>query len=255
MKRMLLLAALCGAHRATGQLVNGSFEQGLAGWEWTCGAPMLWPGGAPGAGEQHASKEMGQTQGCILSFLFQRLSGVQHGDLLTIGGWVRAPGDFMPVNPQFGLGAIRDGIIHREEAVGASWPEWTYWEISDTVELQEGDTAILVLSSGLIGGPAIESPGFFDGFAVSFALATRDSGALRSTLAWRREGDGLILSLRQCIVLEARILDLAGRQLCMPPVASWASTARIGLGGLPAGAYILALSTSEGAHALRFAVD
>ncbi|MFN3874558.1 MAG: hypothetical protein ACK4L7_01435 [Flavobacteriales bacterium] len=255
MKRMLLLAALCGALRASGQLVNGSFEQGLAGWEWTCGAPLLWPGGAPGAGEQHASKEMGQTQGCILSFLFQRLGGVQHGDLLTIGGWVRAPGDFMPVNPQFGLGTIHDGIIHREEAVGASWHEWTYWEVTDTVELQEGDTAILVLSSGLIGGPAIEGPGYFDGFAVSFALGMRDSGSLRPAMAWLREGDGLLLSLRQGSVLQARILDLAGRQVCMPTVASWGGTARIGLGALPAGAYLLALSTTQGAHALRFAIE
>ncbi|HRD54172.1 MAG TPA: T9SS type A sorting domain-containing protein [Flavobacteriales bacterium] len=254
MRALPLFALTVAALHVQGQLTNGSFELGLSAWEWTCGDPELFAGGAPGAGDQHASKEMGQTQGCFPSYLFQRLNGVQDGDLLTIGGWLRTPGDFVPVYPQFGLGTISNGIIQLEESVGSSWYEWSYLEITDTLELQSGDTAILVLSSGLIGGPAIQNPGYFDGFTMSFALAFHESAVERPSILLDRASNSLYASMGSAMLLQARLFDLTGRHL--PARGNVRSnTARIDLNGLPIGVYLVALRTADGERVVRFVME
>ncbi|MFZ1692171.1 MAG: T9SS type A sorting domain-containing protein [Flavobacteriales bacterium] len=255
MRAALLLALSALTIQAQAQLTNGSFEQGLAAWEWTCDDPeLLMTDGAPGAGSQHASKEMGQTQGCFPSYLFQRLSGVQNGDMLTIGGWVRTPGDFVPVYPQFGLGTINNGVIHAEESVGTSWYEWTYLEITDTVELQTGDTAIIALSSGLVGGPATQNPGYFDGFTVSIVLNVHEGNNERPTILMDRASNSLFATMGSAMLLEARLFDLTGRHL--PARGNVRSTAaRIDLNGLPNGVYLVALRTANGDRVVRFAVE
>lgn len=254
MRVALLLALPALAVHAHAQLTNASFEQGLTAWEWTCADPELLADGAPGAGDQHASKEMGQTQGCFPSYLFQRLSGVQNGDMLTIGGWVRTPGDFVPVYPQFGLGTINNGVIHAEESMGTSWYEWTYLEITDTVELQSGDTAIILLSSGLIGGPATQNPGYFDGFTVSIAMNMLEGSNARPTMLMDRASNSLFASMGSAMLLEARLFDLMGRHL--PSRGNVRSTtARIDLNGLPNGIYLVALRTADGERVVRFVVE
>jgi hypothetical protein len=254
--RTLLLLCLTWAFAPTqAQLINGSFEQGLTGWEWTCSDPALFSGGAPGGGDWHVGKELGQTQGCFPSYLFQRLPTVQDGDVLTLSGWVRTENDFSPAYPQFGLGTVNNSVFHREETIGTTWPEWTYVEITDTVELLAGDTAVIILTSGLIGGPIAPGLGLFDALSISSPLGagTHDQQALISY--YDRTSNCLHIALGANPLTSASLIDLTGRKLPLSKPVINGSTARIDLNALPTGVYLAALCTADREHVLRFVVD
>lgn len=256
MKPTLFLLLLLSGISASAQLINGSFEQNgvqnFLGWEWTCEDPIAWNEAPAGAGAWSVTKESGQTQGCFPNYLFQRLSGVQHGDLLTISGWVRCDDDVICMGAYFGLGTINAGYIQLEETVGTNqWP-WTYLTITDTVELNAGDTALLVLNAGIIGGPISPEPGHFDGFTITEALGVSEVHA--PLLAHYRDAANFYVAGSAARILSVRLLDLTGRVITAAADRSDA-TYRIGLTGLGTGVYFVDVRTDRGGQVIRFVVE
>lgn len=254
--RALVPLALLTCSSAGAQIVNGSFETSgtasLAGWEWTCSDPMLGADAAPGAGQWSAAKESGQTQGCFPSYLYQRLAGVSDGQQLILSGWVRC-GDMPPCpGAYFGLGTVNSGIFHLEETVGSNQSDWSFHTLTDTVELQTGDTAILVLNSGLVGGPISPNPGFFDGLAVETVLGLSEHE--EALLAQYRAGDELFLAVRQGRIMQTRVLDLTGREV-HAIVQRDAAQCRIALESLGSGVYFADVRTDRGEQTVRFLVE
>lgn len=175
----LCIGLFAGMLHAEAQVVNGSFEQAgqfsLAGWEWSCSDPAPVSGGAPAAGDWAVSKEAGQTQGCFPSYLYQRLPGFSDGELVQLAAWLRCDGGPACLGAFMGLGRINNGVVELEENTGASDTSWTYVMFSDTVELGTGDTLVLVLNSGMIGGPVQPGMGQFDDVSITLAQGLNEA--------------------------------------------------------------------------------
>jgi hypothetical protein len=256
MKHTTLLAGLLSFITANGQLNNGSFEQSgapsLEGWEWTCSEPGQVNEAPPGAGDWHATKEAGQAKGCYPSYIYQRLTSVQDGDQLTISGWVRCDDDVICGGAYFGLGTINAGYIQLEETVGTNQFPWTYLTLTDTVELNAGDTAILVLNAGIIGGPISPEPGHFDGFTMTEVLSVSEVQA--PLLAHYRDAANFYVAGNAARILSVRLLDLTGRVITAVADRSQGNY-RIGLEGLGTGVYFVDVRTDRGGQAIRFVVQ
>lgn len=254
MRITLLTASLGLAMHLPAQLTNGSFEQGLLGWEWTCEPPAVFAGGAPGGGDWMVSKEAGNFQGCFPSYLFQRLSGVQNGDLVTISGWVRCNDVPLCLGANFGLGVLNADGIALEEQVGTQGSEWLYLTITDTVQLTSGDTAVLVLNSGNIGGPASPMPGYFDEFSESISTGLTHNPPSNPAALYDASSNSLYLSMRCSTLVSVVIHDIAGREMTRDVTVINGTTARLDLNALPTGVYLATLRGKVTEGSLRFVV-
>ncbi|MEZ4738663.1 MAG: hypothetical protein R2818_04730 [Flavobacteriales bacterium] len=198
------------------QLINGSFESdgtpSLEGWEWTCGGPGQANDGAPGAGSWSATLQPGHAKGCFPSYLYQRLPSAVNGEFLTLSGWVKCP-DFGVCQGGFlQLGHVRDGAFELEESVSAQGLDWSFITITDTVEIAAGDTAIVLLHSGFIGGPVAAEGSYFDGITLDVAMATNELGD-SDVLLVRQSPDGRSLAVNAGIGEGIRMTDALGRTL------------------------------------------
>lgn len=255
MNRLLPALLLAWASQANAQLFNGSFEQAgaasLEGWEWTCDEPGIVNEAPPGAGDWSVTKLPSQAKGCFPSYLYQRLNDVQDGDLVTVSGWVRCDDDVICLGGWFGLGSINNGAFHLEEQVGTTDFLWTYLSLTDTVELAAGDTALLVLSGGFIGGPISPFPAHFDGFSLEPATGIAPVSA-PAVSRYDAATNSLFVGAEERL-LGIALFDATGRALPLrAPIAG--NTARIALNELPIGVCIAQLRTARGTRTLRFAV-
>lgn len=257
MNRLLSAFTIALATQASAQLINGSFEQNgvqnFMGWEWTCEDPLAWNEAPAGAGQWSVSKESGHAKGCFPNHLYQRLNGVQDGDMLTISGWVRCDDDVICLGAYFGLGTVNNGNFQLEENVGTNQFPWTYLTITDTVDLAAGDTSILVLNAGFIGGPINPNPGHFDGFAVTPALGI--DVATRTSAHIRQDAGMLYVSCGEERLLVANVMDLTGRNVGADIVRTGPSSCQFSTSGLPTGTYFVRTQTRMGERASRFVVE
>ncbi|MEO8591216.1 MAG: hypothetical protein ABI432_17690 [Flavobacteriales bacterium] len=168
-KALFILASFSCAS-ASAQIINGSFEQdgapSLAGWEWTCAEPGLPNEAAPSCGEWCATKGPGEAKGCFPSYIFQRLPDVVDGETLTLSGWIRCSDNASCVGGFMGLARLNSGVITTADMIGSSAPWWGPVSITQTAQLGPGDTAIVALYGGFVGGPTFPAPSFFDGIVV-----------------------------------------------------------------------------------------
>lgn len=255
--RLPILTLSCACFgMASAQLTNGSFELGsgpsLEGWEWTCDEPGQPNTAAPGYGAWCATKEPGQAKGCFPSYLFQRLPDAQDGDLLTLSGWVRC--GMMPpcLGASIGLGTIQNGLFNAEENVISADVAWNYISITDTVELGTGDTAVVLLSAGFIGGPISPEPAFFDGIALSPALAVGEHNISVIGHLLDRATQTLFIAGGTAAIQEVRLFDLTGRDLPTRSTRSTINSVAIDLNGLPGGIYFACVRAEGGDRTIRF---
>ncbi|MBK6369672.1 MAG: T9SS type A sorting domain-containing protein [Flavobacteriales bacterium] len=251
-----LVIACVLANPINAQIVNGSFEMNgnpsLEGWEWTCGDPDLVPDAAPNAGSWSATKQPGHAKGCFPSYLFQRLPDVEHGDRLVLSGWVKCP-DFGICQGGFiGLGRVNAGAFELEETVSAQDLDWTYISISDTVEIGPGDTAIVVLNSGFIGGPAFEAGTASDGIGLLPALSVRENTQSNLAHIVDRNTRMLYLSMGEADLRDIRLFDLTGKVLQPRYERTSASAVRVDLNALPQGVYFVSVVTGTDIRTIRF---
>lgn len=193
MRYSILIPILAITVPVNAQLTNGSFESdgtpSLTGWEWTCNEPGLQNSGAPGSGEWSATKEPGHAKGCFPSFIYQRLPEAENGTILTLSGWVRCGEEEPCIGGFLSAGRVHDGVFELDNSATSQFTSWEYVSISNVVQNEEGDTAIVVLSGGFIGGPISPSPSYFDGITLSIALSVEQVPAAEGPL-YRLSPDG-----------------------------------------------------------------
>ncbi len=257
MRKALPVLALMITGAVHAQLINGSFEvdgsPSLTGWEWTCSDPGYANNGAPTSGSWSATKEPGNAKGCFPSLLFQRLPDALDGDLLTVSGWVRCPdGDEPCLGGSLGLGSINAGTFTSDDAVWSQTPQWTYLSITDTVELSAGDTAVVILNGGFIGGPIAPAPSYFDGISLAPALVVGERTGPMIVQYVDHATRTLYISAGQETIQGLRFFDLTGKGLPVRTDRTNATNLRVDLNGLPTGVYFVAVGTSAGERTVRF---
>ncbi|MBP7409566.1 MAG: T9SS type A sorting domain-containing protein [Flavobacteriales bacterium] len=258
MRHILLTTMLICAAPGSAQLFNGSFEQAgapsIEGWEWACSDPGQPNTAAPGSGSWCVTKEPGHAKGCFPSYIFQRLPDLVDGQLVTVSGWLRCDDDVICLGAYIGIGTLDNGQVIYDDLVGTTDFTWTYMSITDTVELNGGDTAVVVLTSGFIGGPINPTPGYFDGISLEMntGISVRQDADLRSY--FDPATNSLLLSCGNTVLRAVRLHDLTGRTLLVSADRANGSSARLDLNGLPTGVYFASVSTDQGEQAIRFVV-
>lgn len=256
--RMILAVGLFAiTYGLSAQLINGSFETdgspSLSGWEWTCDDPQFVEEGAPGSGAWSVSKMPGHAKGCFPNHLYQRLSNVEDGDIMTITGWGRCPTEFdnICLGARMGLGSINTGAVFLEEFTTASDPLWTFMSITDTVQIGTGDTALVVLNAGFIGGPISPTSPGFDGIEVSISTGVDLSPAPTLHLL-RTDANTLMVSTGALRMSGIACFDLAGQVLAAPALRLGTNAYSIGIQSLSSGVYLLRATTEAGVLTTRF---
>jgi Secretion system C-terminal sorting domain len=255
MKNLYTALAITAASSAQAQLINGSFEVNggfsLQGWEWGCDDPQAWPQAAPGGGDWSAWKEPGHAKGCFPAFLYQRIPNVQYGVPYQLSGWVKCPqNDFaICLGGSLAFGVINTGDIIPAAFATSNDTGWTFLTTSHVFDPGIGDTAIVILSSGFIGGPINPLPAGFDQITLDLANSVDEHLPVQVSLfpdpATERLNVGTTTPMRRL-----EIFDATGRAV-MSQAATGTTTA-MDVSALVNGAYILRATTSQGMTTRRF---
>jgi len=161
MKYLLLILSSIISYTSFSQVLNGSFETDsipdLSHWEWICGAQSF--NNAPSTGGYWSIKvNGGSTQGCLPGYAYQKITSITYGQSFILSGWAYAE-----TSPTVGIyfGKINNGVITTQTGVTTSANSWTQLNIQSSFILATGDTAVVVLNGGLVGGP-LQGYGYFD---------------------------------------------------------------------------------------------
>ena len=255
MRHLYTTTAFIAASAASAQLVNGSFEVNggftLQGWEWTCADPQALPEAPVGGGNWSAFKEPGHAKGCFPSYLFQRLPDVQYGIPYQLSGWVKCPQDEFSVclGGSIGFGTISNGQFTLAQNVTSQSEEWTFLTIDHVFDPGIGDTAIVVLNSGFIGGPINPLPAGFDHLTLDLANGVGEPLPVHISLIPDPVTDRLNVG-STVPVRRLELFDATGRTVIVQ--AASGTTTIMDVSNLLDGAYILRATTTEGIFTRRF---
>lgn len=252
-----LILGLCASTLAHAQLVNGSFEQdgqfSDTGWTGTCAQPGGGNEGAPGAGIWHATVMPGNFQGCYPAYLYQPIPGAMDGQLYLVGGWVRCNTEEPCLGGYLGIGRWNGSAIEVDDLNGVQGTDWTYVEIVDTAEIDDGEQAVVVLTAGSIGGPISPAPTQFDGIQLDLAMTVNTAMEERVRHFVDPTSQVLYLYAGSGTINEVSVFDLTGRQVKVKQ-RSPSRTMQVDLNGLPTGAYLAQVSTTAGGRTIRFTI-
>lgn len=255
MKHLYTAFAVVAASASHAQLINGSFEDNggfsLAGWEWTCDDPQAQMDVPAGGGVWSAWKQSGHAKGCFPNELFQRLTDVQYGVPYVLSGWVKCPVDEFSacIGGSIGFGSISNGEFTFAQNVIGQSEEWTFLSVDHVFDPGAGDTAIVVLNSGFIGGPINPLPAGFDQLTLDVSNSISERPKPRLSLFMEPSSGRLnVGSTARMRSLEC--FDATGRRL-LDQRASGTSAA-LDLSSFGDGAYLLRVNTDSGTLTSRF---
>ena len=256
MKQLTTALAFLVAVSTHGQLVNGSFEVNgnftLDGWEWSCEGPEGWLEAPPGGGDWSAFKEAGHAKGCFPSFLYQRLMDVPYGQPLQLSGWARCPvGDVVTcIGATIGFGVINSGVITQYQTVTSTDENWTFLNVSTVFDPGFGDTAIVLLSAGITGGPLNSARAGFDQLTLDLAQGMGEVLSPHVVHYPDPVSDVLNIAITEGRMLSIDVLDEAGRIVLT--ASGGTGTRQVAVGSLPPGTYIGRVFTDRGEQRFPF---
>ena len=161
-KFFLILAVVFVFKTAHGQILNGSFENisgaDLSNWGWICSA-QSYKSAPASAGNWCIEVEGGNYQGCFPGCAFQKIPSITNGQQFYLSGWAFSQAA-APIGIYFGK--IKNGIISKQLGDTTTAASWTYLSIQSSFSLEEGDTALVILSAGNTSGPIFGGYGYFD---------------------------------------------------------------------------------------------
>lgn len=255
MKHISALLLLASALNASAQLTNGSFEVNgnftLQGWEWTCDEPQAVLDVPNGGGVWSAWKESGHAKGCFPNQLFQRLPNVQYGIPYQLSGWVKCPvGDFaLCIGGSIGFGTISNGQFALAQMSTSTDPEWAFVTAEHVFDPGVGDTAIVVLNSGFIGGPIDPLPAGFDQLTLLAATSVNEPSPLRISIFPNPTTDRLNVGCTAALN-RIELFDATGRRVMQQPAAG--TTEVVDVSKLSDGQYLLRATSKAGTLTKRF---
>jgi hypothetical protein len=255
MKHPYALTFLFLASSTQAQITNGSFEDAngpsLAGWEWTCDEPVSEMDAPVDGGTWSAWKQAGHAKGCFPNYLYQRIPNVNYGAPYILSGWGKCPiGDVaFCLGATIGFGTINNGSFTLAQNVTSSEPEWSYLNVEHVFDPGAGDTAIVMLSAGFIGGPINPFPAGFDQIMLSIFEGVPESNRVQVSLYPDPASD--VLHVGSAVPISTvEVVDQQGRTLLNLPASS--TTAHVNVSALPAGSYLVRTTTSRGLTTERF---
>jgi len=164
---------------ANAQLQNPSFEENgqgsLDGWlDYFCDFATSENDASPNGGEWCVKMQPGQTQGCYPGYFYQFVPNVTNGQIFQLDGWAKVD----PNGPVVGIYLGRkdaEGTIHLLGGDTTSSETWTMLSVVDTFDLEPGDDAVVVINSGLVGGPVGPSlSSYFDDLHLDLVTSIDD---------------------------------------------------------------------------------
>lgn len=249
------LSVLLLASSSQAQITNGSFEDAngpsLAGWEWTCETPSSEMDAPVDGGTWSAWKQPGHAKGCFPNYLFQRIPNVNYGVPYILSGWGKCPiGDVaFCLGATIGFGTISNGSFTLAQSVTSSGPDWTYLNVEHVFDPGVGDTAIVMLSAGFIGGPINPIPAGFDQISLSIFESVQENQALHISLFPDPASD--ILRVGSSVPMTGlEVLDGQGRSVRRVPANG--TTVHVDVSALSGGCYTVRITTAQGASIARF---
>lgn len=170
MKIRLLALFICLSSSAFCQFENGSFEIDgdpiLEPWIDQCGHGNSFMDASPQGGDWCLQLIFGNTQGCYPAYFYQVLPDIQTGTFLKIRGEARTVIANTPASMFIGKMDL-EGQITTLFSDTTTSPEWEELIVEGEIELLPGETAVIVLQSGLTGGPAgLDHYAFFDDIEI-----------------------------------------------------------------------------------------
>lgn len=257
MRTVLTLAAVIIFTSAPAQtLLNPSFENGgapsFANWEWSCADPTPLTDAPQGGGTWSAWKEPGQAKGCFPSYLFQRIADMPYGVPVLVSGWVKCPQDEfnMCLGGSIGLGTINNGLITPVVSTASTDPDWTFVTCGHVFDPGAGDTAIVMLSAGFIGGPIQPASAGFDALGLEIAEGIDEQGLPHLVHYPDPATDQLYLASDLGGIMAPEVFDLTGRRVLS--AQGGMGTQRIDVAALPAGRYLVRGITGRGPAVTSF---
>ena len=255
MEHISALLLFASALNANAQVINGSFEVNggfsLQGWEWTCDEPQGFMDVPSGGGVWSAWKESGHAKGCFPNQLYQRLPDVQFGIPYQLSGWVKCPvGDLaVCIGGSIGFGTISNGEFALAQLTTSTDPEWAFITAEHVFNPGVGDTAIVVVNSGFVGGPINPLPAGFDQLTLDIANGLSEEYPLSLSLFLEPLSDRLnVGSTLRMRLLEC--FDATGRRLLNQRASG--TTEVVDLSALNSGTYMLRATTDGGTLTSRF---
>lgn len=151
------LLVVCCSVRLQAQLQNPSFEQtgqpSLESWlDYLCDYATSENDAPPGGGQWCLKMQPGQTQGCFPGYFYQALPTVTNDQVFQLEGWAKVDVEGTLVGIYLGR-KDATGMIHLLGGDTTSSESWMMLSVQDTFELETGDSAVVVINSGLVGGP------------------------------------------------------------------------------------------------------
>ena len=148
------------------QIQNGSFESNgdpsLLGWIDQCGHGNSYMDASDQGGEWCLELIFGNTQGCFPAYFYQLLPDVTTGTYLKVSADVRTIISGVPA--RLILGKIdAEGQVVALYSDTSSAEIWTTIEVSGIIDLEQNESAAIILQAGLTGGPAgLDHLAYFD---------------------------------------------------------------------------------------------
>lgn len=156
---LIILTIFLSFTTITGQILNGSFENDstpdLSNWESRCYDAELVSSTPPDGGNWSIKVAGGDYQGCFPNYIYQKIPAISNGQTFLLTGWA------LGETTRLYFGKINSDVITLLSGSNTSASSWTQLSIQTTFSLSEGDTAIVALSVGTIGGGA-SLYGYFD---------------------------------------------------------------------------------------------
>lgn len=256
MKHLYTATFLFGLSPLTqAQLNNGSFEDSngasLSGWEWTCDDPAPQMDAPFDGGIWSAWKQSGHTKGCFPNYLYQRVTSVVYGTPYHLSGWAKCPvGDVaFCIGATIGFGTINNGSFTWAEQATSTDPDWSFLTVDDTWSENLGDTAIVMLSAGLIGGPIDPLPAGFDNLMLSMFEQVPEFETPRVSLFPDPARDVLHIGGQERIT-GITLVDGTGR--IVRTLSGGSSTVHLDVSALDNGTYVVMVTSATRTTAHRF---
>ncbi len=162
------------------QLQNPSFEENgqpsLDGWlDYYCDFATSENDAPPGGGQWCVKMQPGQTQGCFPGYFYQLLPNVTNDQIFQLEGWAKVDVEGTVVGIFLGR-KDAEGTIHLFDGDTTSSESWTMLSVQDTFILEPGDDAVVVINSGLVGGPVGPShSSYFDELQLDLVTSVNDA--------------------------------------------------------------------------------
>ena len=159
---LLFMTLFSGHILAQIEILYDSFEDTInnmpntLGWNTTCFNISSINDSPTGGGNWSMKSPVGQTQGCFYQYIYQSIPNVQQGDILQVSGWCKTNANTGVPNHGIGFGIKNSSWFPSSNSISnmtyANSTSWVQLTATDTFNLSSGDTAVIILNPGLVGG-------------------------------------------------------------------------------------------------------